>query len=108
MAAPILVICCLHLHRAIREALDGTALFRVGVTASQLDPSSLTPLSVAVCGRLQLGASHWATSLASLQVVDNLVQILWYKILHFDAPGNTQSEIFLGFDEDFVHFSSDV
>ena len=29
---------------------------------SQLDLPSLTPLSVAGCGRLQLGAPHWATS----------------------------------------------
>ena len=31
-------------------------LWRVGITASQLDLPSLTPLSVAGCGRLQLGA----------------------------------------------------
>ena len=42
-----------------------------GVTASQLDLPSLTPLSVAGCGRLQLGAAHWATSVTLLQVVDN-------------------------------------
>ena len=29
---------------------------------SQLDLPSLTPLSVAGCGRLQLGGQHWATS----------------------------------------------
>ena len=38
----------------------------VGVTASQLDLPSLTPLSVAGCGRLQLGVAHWATSVALL------------------------------------------
>ena len=32
--------------------------------------SSLTPLSVAGCRRLQQGVAHWATSIA-LQVVDN-------------------------------------
>ena len=42
-----------------------------GVTVSQLDLSSLTPLYVAECGGLQLGAGHWATSVALLQVVDN-------------------------------------
>ena len=42
--------------------LRGIALYRVGVTASQLDLPSLTPLSVARCGRLQLGAPHWATT----------------------------------------------
>ena len=44
---------------------------RVGVTASQLDLPSLTPLSVAGCGRLQLGVDHLATSAALLQVVDS-------------------------------------
>ena len=39
-----------------------------GVTASQLYLPSLTPLSIAGCGRLQLGAAHWATSVALLQV----------------------------------------
>ena len=42
-----------------------------GVTASQLDLPSLTPLSVAGCGRLQLEAAHWATWVTLLQVVDN-------------------------------------
>ena len=40
-------------------------------TASQLDLPSLTPFSVARCGRLQLGVPHWATSVALLQVVDH-------------------------------------
>ena len=43
---------------------------RVGLKANQLDVPSLTPLSVAGCGRLQLGVVQWATSLALLQVVD--------------------------------------
>ena len=42
-----------------------------GITASQLDLPSLTPLSVAGCGRLQLEAAHWATWVTLLQVVDN-------------------------------------
>ena len=42
-----------------------------GVTVSQLDLPSLTPLSGAGCGRLQLEASHWATWVTLLQVVDN-------------------------------------
>ena len=42
-----------------------------GVTTSQLDSHSLTPLSVAGCGRLQLAVARWATSVALLQVVDN-------------------------------------
>ena len=40
----------------------GTALCRVGAATSPLDLSSLTLLSVACCGRLQLGFPHWATS----------------------------------------------
>ena len=44
---------------------------RVGGATSQLDLPSLTPLSVAGCGRLQLGVPHRATSVALLQVVDN-------------------------------------
>ena len=39
--------------------------------ASQLDLLSLTSLFVAGYGRLQLGAPHWATSVALLQVVYN-------------------------------------
>ena len=42
-----------------------------GVTASQLNLSSLTPLCVDGCGQLELGAAHWATSVTLLQVVDN-------------------------------------
>ena len=44
---------------------------RVRETASKLDLPSLTPLSVAGCGRLQLGVANWATAVALLQVVDN-------------------------------------
>ena len=40
----------------------GIALCRVGGATSQLDLPSLTPLSIAGCGWLQLGAPHWATS----------------------------------------------
>ena len=54
-----------------------TALRRVGVTASKVDLPSLMPLAVAVCGRLQLGIPHWATSVALLQVVDNGAHIFW-------------------------------
>ena len=55
----------------------GTALCRVWDATSQLDLLSLTPLSVAGCGWLQLGAPHWATSVILLQVVDNWTHILW-------------------------------
>ena len=42
-----------------------------GSTVSELDLPSLTPLSLAGCGRLQLEAAHWATWVTLLQVVDN-------------------------------------
>ena len=37
---------------------------RVGVTTSQLDLPLLALLHVTSCGRLQLGVTHWATSVA--------------------------------------------
>ena len=43
----------------------------VWATFSQLELLSLTLLSVADRGRLQLGIANWATSVALLQVVDN-------------------------------------
>ena len=51
------------LHCAIREAQWVLhALCRVERATNQLDLPSLTPLSVAGCGWLQLGAPYWATS----------------------------------------------
>ena len=44
-----------------------------GVVDSRLDLSSLTLLSVPGCGRLQLAVAHWTTSVAVLQVVDNII-----------------------------------
>ena len=41
---------------------SGGAAHDSWVATSQLDVPSLTPLSVAGCGRLQLGVTHWATS----------------------------------------------
>ena len=35
---------------------------RVGSVLSQLDLQSVTPLSIAGCGRCSFGAPHWATS----------------------------------------------
>ena len=46
----------------MHEALRGTAHEGMGAT-NQLDLPSLTPLSVAGCGLLQLGVPHWAASL---------------------------------------------
>ena len=44
------------------RGVQGVLPMRVGGATSQLDLPSLTPLSVAGCGRLQLGVPHWATS----------------------------------------------
>ena len=53
----------LRLHRFILcTRRSGVLPMRVGVATSRLDLESLTLLSVAGCGRLQLGVSHWATS----------------------------------------------
>ena len=49
---------------------QGALPMRVGGATSQMDQPSLTPLSVAGCGRLRQGVAHWATSVALLQVVD--------------------------------------
>ena len=46
----------------MHEALRGVLPMRVGGPTSQLDLPSLTPLSVAGCGQLQLGVPQWATS----------------------------------------------
>ena len=56
----------------VQVALKGYCLVRrVALTASQLDLPFLMSLSIARCGRLQLGVATWATSVALLQVVDN-------------------------------------
>ena len=51
-----------EVHRFILSTMRscGTA-HEGGGASSQLDLPSLTPLSVAGCGRLQLGVPHWAT-----------------------------------------------
>ena len=41
---------------------QGVLPMRAGEATSQLDLSSLMSLSVAGCGRMQLGVPHWATS----------------------------------------------
>ena len=50
-----------YLSHLMHEALRGYSPLRWGAT-SQLDLPSLTPLSVAGCGRLQLRVPHWPTS----------------------------------------------
>ena len=51
---------CTDLYYA--SGAQGVLPMRVGGATSQLDLPSLTPLSVAGCGRLQLGVPHWAAS----------------------------------------------
>ena len=70
VAAASLAICRQRSHREISGA-QGVLPMRVGDAACQLDLPSLKPLSVAGCGRLQLGVPHWATSISLPQVVDN-------------------------------------
>ena len=70
-AAASLAICGQRLHRAIRGVQGVLPCVWLGATANQLYLPSLSPLSVAGYGRLQLGASHWAIAAALLQVVDN-------------------------------------
>ena len=53
-------------------SLVGTAMCRAGGNSQILVLPSLTPLSIAICGRLQLGAPHWATLVALLSEVDKL------------------------------------
>ena len=47
----------------LNTILSGGATQEGGGATSQLDIPSLTPLSVASCGLLQLGVPQWATSL---------------------------------------------
>ena len=61
LSAASLVICSSH-SSAIRGAQGVLPCVGWGGATSQLDLQSLMPLSVAGCGRLQLGAPHWATS----------------------------------------------
>ena len=61
VAATSLAISRPRLHRVIRGA-QGVLPMRVGGATSQLYLQSLTPLSVAGCGPLQLGVPYWATS----------------------------------------------
>ena len=61
VAAASLTICRPCSHRAIRGA-QGVLPMRMGGATGQLDLPSLTPLSIAGCGRLQLEVPHWATS----------------------------------------------
>ena len=46
----------------MHEALMGILPIRAGGANSQLDLPSLSPLSVASCGRLQLGVTQWTIS----------------------------------------------
>ena len=61
----------------------------LGLKACELDLPSLMPSSVAGCGRLHLGVANWATSLALLQVVDNLLHKRVIVDFSQGAPGYT-------------------
>ena len=61
VAVASLAICSPHLHRAICGA-QAVLPMMMGDATSKLDLPSLTSLSVAGCGRLQLEVLHWATS----------------------------------------------
>ena len=52
---------CTDLYYA--RGAQGVLPMRVGGATSQLDLPSLTPLSVAGCGRLQLEVPQWAASM---------------------------------------------
>ena len=52
----------LRLHRFKQcKRRSGGTVHEGGGATSQLDLPSMTPLSLAGCGRLQLGVPHWAT-----------------------------------------------
>ena len=73
---------------ACKWSSPSTALCRMGVMVSQFHLPSLTPLSVAGCGRLQLEAANWATSVTLLKVVYDCSHIRQQGILHWVAPGH--------------------
>ena len=65
----------------------------VGAT-SQLDPSSLTPLYVASCGRLQLEVPHLATSVDYCMLL-----IINVKVKSSMAPGHRRFYLLGALDE---------
>ena len=65
-------ICCGNFTMQLNGAQEqSTACKARDGTASQFDLPSLTPVSVDVCGRVQQGAPHEATSVALVEVVNN-------------------------------------
>ena len=67
-------VACIYTMQVEPRGYWRTALCGVGETASQFDRPSLMPLSVASCGRLQLGAQHYATS------VDYWLQVVQWRL----------------------------
>ena len=61
----------LHRFTLCTRRSGGTAT-RLGGATSQLGLPSLTPLSVAGCGRLPLGVLHWATSVITANTLKNI------------------------------------
>ena len=68
--------CTPHLHRSLRADPGVLPCVWWGVMASQLDLPSLTALSIAGCGRLQLGAQHWGARMSSPQLIRDDVQVV--------------------------------
>ena len=66
---------CVDLYYA--RGAHGVLPIIVGSATNQLDLPSLTPLSVAGCGRLQLEVPHLGYFSRLLQVVENWPHILW-------------------------------
>ena len=63
----LMIVCACYLTwhdypSLVEVESHGMLPMRVRGATSQLDLPSLTPLSVAGCGRLQLGVPNWATS----------------------------------------------
>ena len=75
----------LRLHRFLLfTRRSGCTTHEVGGATSQFDLPSLTTLSVAFCGRLQLEFSHWATSVAQNKILDDnphLKQTIYYRYI---------------------------
>ena len=68
--------------------LRSTPLWRVGGNGRSIESTVSDAIVRSCCGRLQLRAPHWATSVALLQVANNWTHIVWLWILYNEAPGH--------------------
>ena len=78
----------------VKDELRGYCPWGWELTANQFYLPSQTPLTVARCGRLQLGVTHWATSVVLLQVVDIWHHKQWWSILLWGTPGQMRLYLF--------------